>query len=75
MSASRLLNLLGCSKFLNYLPLQEQLPVYHPIKSVKSDFYERPEFLSVTLYIKNIQSDCLKVDFSESRVLVNFRTR
>lgn len=52
----------------------EQLPVYHPIKSVKSDFYERPEFLSVTLYIKNIQSECLKVDFSESRVLVNFRT-
>jgi len=52
----------------------ELLPVLHPVKHLKFDFFEQAEFLSVTLYIKKIQSECLKVEFTERSLLVNFRT-
>ena len=58
-----------------FISLQELCPTIHPLRNIKLDHHDHPETVSVTLYIKNISQESLKVDFEEKSISVTFRTR
>ena len=58
-----------------FISLQELCPTIHPVRNIKLDHHDHPETVSVTLYIKSISQESLKVDFEEKSISVTFRTR
>jgi hypothetical protein len=55
--------------------LQELCPTIHPVHNLKLNHHDHPETVSVTLYVKNIAKESLRVDFGETCISVTFRTR
>ncbi|XP_046440466.1 ubiquitin carboxyl-terminal hydrolase 19-like [Daphnia pulex] len=55
------------------LPM-ELCPTIHPVHNLKLDHHDHPETVSVTLYVKNIAKESLRVDFGETCISVTFRT-
>ena len=58
-----------------FISLQELCHTIHPVRNIKLDHHDHPETVSVTLYIKSISQESLKVDFEEKSISVTFRTR
>ena len=54
----------------SFILLQELCPTIHPVRNIKLDHHDHPETVSVTLYIKNISQESLKVDFEEKSISV-----
>ncbi|KAI9557505.1 hypothetical protein GHT06_017333 [Daphnia sinensis] len=52
----------------------ELCPTIHPVCNLKLDHHDHPETVSVSLYIKKIAKEFLKVEFEEKSVSVTFRT-
>lgn len=52
----------------------ELCPTIYPVCNLKLNHHDHPETVSVTLYIKNITKEFLKVEFEEKSVSVTFRT-